>query len=128
MGIIFFLSQDYLNDHKCILPDGTPVRVVRKKNRLYIRDGLTCPHCRKDFSSKSNLNKHIRVHGEKQAECHICGKKFHYDSYLKLHIATVHDRQFQYQCSHCGKILFSKTGLIAHIKQFHQVKDLFFLF
>ncbi|KAK7092042.1 hypothetical protein V1264_009650 [Littorina saxatilis] len=115
-----FIRKDYLNDHKCVLPDGTSVRVVRKKNRLYIRDDLACPHCKKTFSSRSNLNKHMRVHGERQAECQVCGKKFHYDSYLKLHIATVHDRQFQYQCSHCGKILFSKTGLIAHIKQFHQ--------
>jgi hypothetical protein len=56
-----------------------------------------------------------------QAECRICNKRFHYDSYLKLHIATVHDKQFQYQCSHCGKVLFSKTGLMAHVKQFHQV-------
>ncbi|KAK7459688.1 hypothetical protein BaRGS_00038991, partial [Batillaria attramentaria] len=115
-----FIRKDYLNDHQCVLPDGTSVRMVRKKNRLYIRDDLRCPRCNKAFSSKSNLNKHIRVHGEREAECHICGKKFHYESYLKLHVATVHDRQYQYQCAHCGKILFSKTGLVAHIKQFHQ--------
>ncbi|XP_059171073.1 uncharacterized protein LOC131952446 [Physella acuta] len=114
-----FTRKDYLNDHQCRLPNGTTVRMVRKKNRLFIKDNLACPDCGKSFSSRSNMMKHLKVHGEKQAECHICRKKFHYENYLKLHIATVHEKQYQLQCTHCGKVLFSKTGLIAHIKQFH---------
>lgn len=115
----FFTRKDYLNDHQCRLPNGTTVRMVRKKNRLFIKDNLACPVCNKTFSSRSNMMKHMKVHGDKQAECHICRKKFHYENYLKLHIATVHEKQYQLQCTHCGKVLFSKTGLIAHIKQFH---------
>ena len=45
----FFTRKDYLNDHQCRMPDGTTVRMVRKKNRLYIRDNLACPDCGKTF-------------------------------------------------------------------------------
>lgn len=78
-----------------------------------------CHFCGKNFVSTSNLNKHIRVHGEKNIECPYCDKKFHYPEYLKTHIAGVHEKKTQYQCSDCGKILTSKPGLISHTKLYH---------
>ncbi|XP_041361633.1 zinc finger protein 91-like [Gigantopelta aegis] len=108
-----------LQDHICHMPDGTIVRVVVKKNRLLIKENLVCHECGRSFVSVSNLNKHILIHGERQNECDICGKKFHYANYLREHKKMVHMKAYRLQCSECGKVLFSKTGLVAHMRQFH---------
>ncbi|XP_050391091.1 PR domain zinc finger protein 15 [Patella vulgata] len=114
-----FFRKDYLADHVCSLPDGTKMRIVRKKNKVQIRENLVCHLCGRPFTSSSNLNKHMRIHGEKKYECPICFKRFHFENYVKLHTEMVHEKKFRYQCSYCGKVVTSKAGLMCHIRQFH---------
>ena len=100
-------------NHICKLDDGT-------FGNKGVKDKLMCPTCGKTLSSRSNLNKHMIAHGDKQFRCMHCGKHFHYENYLRDHISSVHLNLHSYQCSDCGKKMKSKTGLIAHVKQFHR--------
>ncbi|XP_064597141.1 zinc finger protein 62 homolog isoform X2 [Liolophura sinensis] len=118
-----FFRQDYLNDHKCLLPDGTPARIVRRHNQVVIKENVVCHLCGASFVSSSNLNKHMKVHGEKEYECDICNKKFHYLAYLKDHRFHVHGGGLELQCAMCGKILKTKTSLKSHVKQFHSGEE-----
>ena len=99
--------------HICRLEDGTYVNKDTSNK-------MCCSTCGKTFSSRSNLNKHMVAHGEKQFRCLHCGKHFHYENYLRDHISSVHLNLHNYQCTDCGKTMKSKTGLIAHVKQFHR--------
>mmetsp|Transcript_29801 Transcript_29801/g.58178 ORF Transcript_29801/g.58178 Transcript_29801/m.58178 type:complete len:275 (-) Transcript_29801:1078-1902(-) len=51
-----------------------------------------CDICGKDFRSRSEMNRHTRVHsGERPFQCKICFSKFKQKSHLKAHLA-IHDR------------------------------------
>ena len=107
-------------NHVCKLEDGTYGNVIVKKGKRSVIEKLICDTCGKTFSSRSNLNKHVVSHGEKQCCCKHCGKLFHYETYLREHISSVHLKIFNYQCTECGKLMKSKTGLVSHVKQFHR--------
>lgn len=113
-----FIETQIYDEHEC---ENIEPSVGDESEAKYV-----CHFCGKNFVSTSNLNKHIKVHGEKNIECEFCGKKFHYPEYLKVHIAGVHEKKNQFQCSECGKILTSKPGLVSHVKLFHaETKDVY---
>ena len=107
-------------NHICKLEDGSYGNIVMKNGKRAVVEKLVCDTCGKTFSSRSNLNKHVISHGEKQFNCKFCGKTFHYENYLHDHISGVHLNLYKYQCTDCGKMMKSKTGLVAHVKQFHR--------
>ncbi|XP_052233490.1 uncharacterized protein LOC127846353 isoform X3 [Dreissena polymorpha] len=94
-------------------PDDPPV--LRKINE----ESFICQQCGKSFSTKSNLTKHILLHGDKQHKCPYCEKAFHLDIYLKEHLSGVHLNHFKYQCNDCGRMMKSKTGFNEHVRVFH---------
>ena len=48
-----------------------------------------CTFCKKCFTIRSNLKKHMRVHtGDKPYQCTVCTKCFANRSYLKTHMRT----------------------------------------
>ncbi|XP_063407539.1 PR domain zinc finger protein 15-like [Mytilus trossulus] len=105
-----YFENDLFDDHPCDVEESKEEESTAK---------YMCHLCGKNFVSTSNLNKHMKVHGDKSISCPYCDKKFHYPEYLKVHIAGVHEKKTQYQCSECGKILTSKPGLVSHMKLFH---------
>lgn len=111
-----FHTKLQAKEHSCIVDAAAEVeaQIVSKVHTKEI-----CPTCGKWFSNKSNLSKHMILHGEKKLACPHCPKKFHLDVYLKEHITCVHFKIFKYQCNECGRLLKSKTGLIAHNRIFH---------
>ncbi|CAL5970594.1 C2H2 type domain-containing protein [Hexamita inflata] len=50
-----------------------------------------CETCGKTFAQKTNLNKHLLVHGEPQFECPQCDKKFANKQNMNRHIELHHN-------------------------------------
>jgi len=51
----------------------------------------TCARCNKNFSSRSNLAKHVRVvHGHPRWHCSMCERTFTSELQLSLHIRSFH--------------------------------------
>ena len=55
-------------------------------------------------------------------ECEICHKKFCNKSYLRDHIASVHEGKKPFKCSICDYKYSGKSSLTRHIASMHQGK------
>ncbi|CAM5104415.1 unnamed protein product [Natator depressus] len=73
-----------------------------------------CAECRKRFSCKEHLVRHLRVHtGETPYHCPECGKQFNDQSILIRHQRT-HTGERPYKCPNCKKCFSQRSGLITH--------------
>ena len=111
-----FHLKSQARDHVQVC-EAAPINDKKIVNKKQVSE--MCELCGKSFSSRSNLTKHMLLHGEKKYACPHCEKKFHLDVYLKEHVTCVHYNIFKYQCNTCGRMMKSKTGLIAHERIFH---------
>ncbi|ELT94025.1 hypothetical protein CAPTEDRAFT_74845, partial [Capitella teleta] len=76
---------------------------------------FTCQSCFKTFTSRSNLERHSRLHtGHKPYSCSICGKAFSRKDHLSNH-ATKH----AYKCGTCSKRFSDKKLLVTHYQYDH---------
>jgi len=88
-----------------------------------IREKLICQICGYACHvSQSTTNKHIEsVHGRNFTECHICGEKFAWETYLKRHIEIVH-QEIKYDCDMCDYKSKKKIKLKFHKINVHEGK------
>lgn len=78
---------------------------------------FTCQCCYKTFTSRSNLERHSRLHtGHRPYICHICGKAFSRKDHLSNH-ATKH----AFKCGTCSKRFVDKKTLATHFSYDHNV-------
>ncbi|XP_033940146.1 zinc finger protein ZFP2-like [Pseudochaenichthys georgianus] len=77
---------------------------------------LKCDICEKDFTYKSKLQSHMRVHtGEKPYSCKICGKDFRHKFNLTIHL-RIHSGEKPYDCKTCGKGFSDISALKSHLR------------
>ena len=85
------------------------------------KDGYVfqCELCSKKFTSKGDLNRHLKIHtGEKSFKCDFCEKKLTKKSNLNRHL-KIHTGEKPFQCEFCEKKFTLKGNLTRHLKAVH---------
>ncbi|XP_033208402.1 zinc finger protein 708-like [Belonocnema kinseyi] len=74
-----------------------------------------CDHCKKVFTTKSVLERHIFTHThERHFECEVCGKRFKQSGHVKSHM-LVHTGERKFPCTICPKRFSLANSLKKHM-------------
>ena len=85
-----------------------------------------CKTCGLNCRNGYDLKVHIATVHEKERKfsCKFCPKKFAYGDTMKRHIETIHEGK-TYPCSLCGKKLGSPSAVSQHVETIHENKKPF---
>ncbi|XP_012151270.1 uncharacterized protein LOC105663891 isoform X1 [Megachile rotundata] len=76
---------------------------------------FACVVCGKRFKQAGHVKSHMLVHtGERKFECTVCKKRFSLSNSLKKHM-YVHNGEKPYQCDVCGARFLEKRNLNGHL-------------
>ncbi|XP_061725832.1 zinc finger protein 271-like isoform X2 [Cydia pomonella] len=85
-------------------------------NRIHNSEkSFPCSRCDKQFTNKSNLSTHERIHTNRTFDCDICQKKFTHRNHLDSH-RRVHTGEKPFVCKICHKQFTQKPHLNAHVR------------
>ena len=100
---------------------------TRKKSESLKNKNLKeCSECDYKTCMSNRLNRHIpTVHLKiKNFTCHVCCKKFSYNSILQQHVNSLH-KGVKYNCSQCSFQSSHPGNLKSHVKDVHEkINDL----
>lgn len=79
----------------------------------------TCSLCQVEFSSHSNLKRHMKCHNSlKMFKCYVCSVNFRTEQELSSHAAS-HQVSLVHYCRDCGQAFMSETDLQFHEKEIY---------
>ena len=94
-----------------------------------VHEGQKDFKCDKKYSDRKKFKSHnsaVHENSEnsnsklKRHPCDECGKYFQTSTYLKNHIATVHEGRKDHKCEHCDKAFAQPNGLQYHVSTVHE--------
>ena len=75
-----------------------------------------CMHCPRSFKTTYVRRMHEkRSHGEKTEKCKDCDMTFSLKSFMNAHIKSVHQKEKDKICSHCGEAFFYGASFKVHV-------------
>ncbi|MEQ2254319.1 hypothetical protein ILYODFUR_002553 [Ilyodon furcidens] len=107
------------SDSSSLLSSSDSVAVQKRHKAREHKRVYRCSLCSKVFQNSSNLNRHIRSHGDKLFKCDECDKLFSRKESLKQHISYKHsknvpDQEYKYKCNTCEKSFRLENALKFH--------------
>jgi len=86
------------------------------KTHSKVKPQHRCVECGKVFTSKSNMQAHLKLHFEsKTFSCPHCAKEFKGKKSLLEHVSTKHNNEKKFPCSQCTEFFSSR-----HLKNVHE--------
>jgi len=111
--------------HLCHICDYATNRKDNLTQHLFVHGighRFKCDQCDKDFSTKANLQTHIKTHNSCPQKCNQCGKMYKTAKCLNHHIAHMHSEK-RLECDECEKIFSTIGRLNYHKKSVHVLKS-----
>merc|ERR1711936_186919 len=75
----------------------------------------SCNICNYVCKNISSLRKHMTLH-KGQTTCQYCEKVYSSKSNLELHIKTIHTKEFKFTCEVCGYKCNTKDNFVKHLR------------
>uniref|UniRef100_A0A0A1XDI0 Zinc finger protein Xfin n=1 Tax=Zeugodacus cucurbitae TaxID=28588 RepID=A0A0A1XDI0_ZEUCU len=96
---------------------GASAKPTKKGDSLNTSKRFLCLKCNRDFSTKTNLTRHMATHeGNRPFQCTVCSKSFTQNVSLKQHMYT-HTGEKPYQCDVCHRGFTQCKSLVFHIRR-----------
>ena len=87
------------------------------KTKKAVGKSHICDTCANVFTNFARYNRHLLLHEEPQFVCTHCGRKFHHNTRLTLHIKNIHTEHHnkKFQCNQCEKGFNFRVTLNNHM-------------
>ena len=89
-------------------------KVHRWRNTKKSKGHLKCERCFKTFATLIGLEHHLKVEGNHNHKCDLCGKSLNCLRSLKRHVETFHTESSEHQCEKCEKKFKTPQSLRVH--------------
>jgi KRAB domain-containing zinc finger protein len=112
--------------YKCKICDYKTTRIESLSKHMFSEHGEEKPVSYTDALAwnTQDPNKReensISFNPKNDRQCKQCGVTFNNNQYMKIHVATVHEKKKPHECEICKKSFTFKSNLKVHIKEIHE--------